>query len=84
MLASRLVALSALSLALVSTAAWADETASEHPGHTVTLETIRIKGRPARPSVAVAVNPMVPRAPLPQLRRPLVDSTGAAIERDPF
>jgi hypothetical protein len=101
MRASRIVALSAFSLALCSTAAWADETvaapatkASVTMGETpkppaakrgeYTLDTTIIHGRPARPNVAVDISRLIPRAPLSELRKPLVDRIGAAIEKDPF
>ena len=83
MRAPTIVALSTLSLALcTSAAALADETAKPAQ-KTVTVE-VKIKGRPARPSAAVDVSRLVPRAPLPELRQPLLDRIGAAAEKDPF
>jgi hypothetical protein len=86
--ASRIVALSAFSLALISTAASAEETAAPaHPARkdrVITLAPVVIPGRLQRPMVAVDVARLVPRAPLPALRKPLVDRIGAAVENDPF
>jgi hypothetical protein len=86
MRASRILALTAFSLALCSTA-WADETAkpaAKPRGNAFTLDEIKIKGRIQRPLVAIDINRLVPRAPLPDLRQPLVERIGAAVESDPF
>jgi hypothetical protein len=86
MRASRIVALLAFSLALCSTA-WADETAkpaAKPRGNVIVLEVVKIKGKPQRPLVAVDINRLVPRAPLPELRQPLVERIAAAVENDPF
>jgi len=85
MRASTILALAAFSLALVSTAAWADETAKPMPrGNVVTLPVVKIQGRPQHPQVVVNVARLVPRAPLPELRRPLVDGAGTAVDKDPL
>jgi hypothetical protein len=85
MLASRLVALSVLSLAFVSTAAWAEETAKPARKERVyTLDKIVIPGRVQRPHVMVDVNKVVQKAPLPELKKALVDPIGKAVESDPF
>jgi hypothetical protein len=78
---SKLLALTVVPVALLSSTAWAEEKTEKG---TVTLETIKIKGRPARPNVAIDVARLVPRAPLPELRQPLIQRIGAAVERDPF
>ena len=84
MCASRLVALSVFSLALFSTAAWADETAKAAPKDKVTVVPgITVQG-PRHVPVSVDVARLVPRAPLPDLRQPLVDRIAAAAENDPF
>ena len=79
MRASTIVALAAFSLALCSTAARADEIA----GKTVTVE-LKIKGRRVAPQASFDVSRLVQRAPLPELRKPLLDRIGAAAEKDPF
>ncbi len=84
MRASRLVALSVFSLALFSTAAWADETAKPALKNKVTVVSgITIQG-PHHVAVSVDVARLVPRAPLPDLRQPLVDRIAAAADNDPF
>jgi hypothetical protein len=83
--ASRLVTLSVFSLALVSTAAWADGTTKPRPqARVVELDPTVITGKPARPLVAVDVSRIVPRAPLPDLRQPLLDRIAAAADNEPF
>lgn len=85
MRAPTILAFSAFSLALCSTAAWAEETAAPAPkGNVVTTEMVKIKGRRQVPSAVVDVNRMVPRAPLPELRKPLAERIAAAVEKDPF
>jgi hypothetical protein len=86
MRSSKVVALSVLSLALCSTAAWADEPAAvtKTAKGVYTMETQHISLRTPRPHVTVDINRMVPRAPLPELRQPLVERIGAAVEKDPF
>jgi hypothetical protein len=87
MRASRILALTAFSLALCSTAAWAEETAkpaAKPRGNEITLDVVKIKGRAPRPQVTVDINKLVPRAPLPELRTPLVDRIAAPVEKDPF
>lgn len=42
------------------------------------------KVRPPRPAVAIDVARVVPRAPLPDLRQPLADRIGKAVEKAPF
>ncbi len=85
MLAAKLVALSVFSLALVSTAAWADETAKPAPRKGVfEIDSTIVHGKPSRPQVAVDVSRLVPRAPLPDLRQPLIDRIAAAAENNPF
>jgi hypothetical protein len=82
--ASRILALAAVSLSLFTTAAWADETVKPAPKHKViVVDMPPIKGF-APPVVAVDVARVVQRAPLPDLRKPLVDRIAAAVERDPF
>ena len=84
MRASRIVALSVFSLALFSTAAWADETAKPAAkGNVTVVPGITIKG-PHHVGVSVDVARIIPRAPLPDLRQPLVDRIAAAAENDPF
>ncbi len=48
------------------------------------LDKIIVSSHPQRPMVAVDVARLVPRAPLPDLRQPLVDRIAAAVEKDPF
>ena len=81
----RLVALSVLSLALFSTAAWADETAKPAPtkGNVTVIEGITITGR-HHLGLTADVARVIPKAPLPDLRQPLVDRIAAAAEKDPF
>ncbi|APR79647.1 Hypothetical protein A7982_04994 [Minicystis rosea] len=72
-----------LAVGLWSTAAAADETAKPAKG-TITVEPTHIKARPPRPAVAVDVGRVVPRAPLPDLRQPLVERIGKAVDGAPF
>jgi hypothetical protein len=85
MRASRFIALSAFSLCLGSTAASADETAKPAPREKViVLDPLPpIRGR-APHLLSVDLARLIPRVPLPQLRQPLVDRIGAAVEKDPF
>ncbi len=78
-----IVALSAFSFALLSTAAFADDTAKP-AGKTTTVEEVKIKGKRQRPAVAIDVARLIPRAPLPELRQPLADRISGAVEKDPF
>ncbi len=85
MRAPPIVALTTLSLALCSAfagSARADETARPQ-GKTITIE-LKIKARRTSPNAAVDVARLIPRAPLPELRQPLLDRIGAAAEKDPF
>jgi hypothetical protein len=87
MRARTIAGLTTLSLALIASAAAAEEKApavKQAAGRVVTLETITIPGRIQRPHAVVDVNRLVPRAPLPELRKSLVDRIGNAIEKDPF
>lgn len=45
---------------------------------------VKIVGRRQVPSASIDVARLVPRAPLPQLRKPLVDRIGAAVDKAPF
>ncbi len=84
MRAPTIVALSTLSLALCSTAAGTAHADEAVPaGKTVTVE-IKIKGRAPHPGAAIDVARLVQRAPLPELRHPLLDRIGAAAEKEPF
>ena len=83
MRAVTMVALPAFLLALSATA-WAEEKAAPAPRKVIVTEEVKIKGRPARPHVSVDINKLVPRAPLPELRTPLVERIAAAVEKDPF
>jgi hypothetical protein len=79
------VALSTLSLVLCAAAAHAEDQAPPAPrGNVVTLEVVRIRGRVPLPQVAIDINRLVRKAPLPELKKPLVDRIGAAVEKDPF
>ena len=85
MIASKLLASSALALAFWSTAAAADETAKPPVrGNVVTVATVKINARPQTPHVAIDVARLVPRAPLPEMRQLFVDRIGQAVEGAPF
>jgi hypothetical protein len=92
MRSSTILALSAFSLALSSTAAWADGAAPAPAASSVkgavkgvyNMEETHIVGRNPRPHVSIDINRLVPRSPLPELRQPLVERIGAAVEKDPF
>jgi hypothetical protein len=45
---------------------------------------VKITGRRQVPSAAIDVARLVPRAPLPELRKPLVHRIGAAVDKAPF
>jgi hypothetical protein len=79
-----IVALSVLSLALSSASAFADETAkpAAKKGNVIVVPGVDVKGR-APWGCMVDVARVVQRAPLPELRKPLVDIAAAA-DRDPF
>jgi hypothetical protein len=83
MRARMIAALTTLSLAVFATAAHAEEKAAPR-GTEITLERTIINLRAPRPHALVDVNRLVPRAPLPELRKSLVDRIGNAIEKDPF
>ncbi len=87
MRARTIAGLTTLSLALIASAASAEEKKPAAPpaaGHVITVEPVTIPGRVQRPHVMVDVNRLVPRAPLPELRKSLVDRIGNPIEKDPF
>jgi hypothetical protein len=96
MRASTIVALSAFSLALMTSSARAEETAAPpdpckapqaaqpQTKGAVTIAPVCIKGRPQRPNVAIDVSRLVPRAPLPELRRSFVERIASAVGNDPF
>jgi hypothetical protein len=84
MRASIIVAVT-LATGLWSAAAAADGTpdAVKKDGVWVFRET-KIALRPPRPAVVVDVARAVPRAPLQELRQPLIDRIAKAVERAPF
>jgi hypothetical protein len=93
MRASRIVALSAFSLALCSTAAWAEETASAASAATPpagpvkgvwTMPVVKIHGRRVQPQVSIQIIRVDPSSVLSELRKPADDRSSAAVERDPF
>jgi hypothetical protein len=87
MRSSTIMALSAFTLALSSSAAWADGAAPaavKTAKGTYIMEEQHISLRAPRPHVTVDINRLVPRAPLPELRAALVERIGAAVEKDPF
>ncbi len=71
-------------VSLCTTAALADPACKKTARGTVTCDEVVVPGRPQHPNVAVDVARLVPRAPLPELRKSLVERIGAAVERDPF
>jgi hypothetical protein len=83
---SMVMGLPAFFLALSATAALADETAAPAPtrAKVYTTEGIVITLRPPRPHAVAEINRLVPRAPLPELRQPLLDRISAVVEKDPF
>jgi hypothetical protein len=86
MRASTIVALSTFSLALCSTmasSARADETATPSAKKGTIEIGVKITGR-RPPRMTVDVARLVQKAPLPELRQPLLDRIGAAAEKDPF
>lgn len=84
MSASRIGAAAAVVLSLVSTAAFAEDAAPVVAKKGEITIPIKIYGRRQLPAVAIDVRALVPRAPLPELRKPLVDRIGAAVEKAPF
>ena len=79
-----LVALPALSLALLSPAAHAEETTRSAPRSVVIIvDGCRIRGH-APPFRTFDIPPVVPRLPLSELKKPLVERIAAAVEKDPF
>jgi hypothetical protein len=86
MRASRIVAAAALAVGFWSTAALADGTGDCHKTArgTITCDETKFVLHPPRPAVAVDVGRLVPRAPLPELRKSLVDRIAQAVESDPF
>jgi hypothetical protein len=82
MRASTILGLCAFILGSASASAFADDTAAPVKKQTV-LTGITISSHKPVP-VSVDVARMVERVPLKPLRRPLVDPTGAAIDKAPF
>lgn len=85
MSAAKIGAAVVLALGCWSGVAAADET----PAPVVSKKgeiTIQVKiyGRRQVPSASIDVARLVPRAPLPELKKPLVDRIGAAVESAPF
>ncbi len=81
--ASKVVALSVFSLSLLTTAAWADETATPAPkGNVFVMQTVMIKGH--KMGLVLDVARLGQKAPLPDLRKPLLDGIATAADRDPF
>lgn len=74
---------------ILATGLWTTAAAAEEPdvvkkdGAYVYKEIIFKLRRPL-PAAAIDVNRVVPRAPLPELRQPLVDRIGKAVDKAPF
>jgi hypothetical protein len=86
MRASRSVVVAVLAIGSWSATALAEgtPTCKSTARGTWTCDEVVVPGRPQRPNVAVDVSRLVPRAPLPDLRKSLVDRIGQAVESDPF
>ncbi len=82
MRASTVVGLSVFLFGSVAAVAQAQAEEKAAKPATVVLPVV-IKGRRPVPST-VDVSKMVMRAPLPELRKPLIDPSGNALDRDPF
>jgi hypothetical protein len=78
---SRIVALSAFFVGSLASVAYADETEPK-PEKAPTVIKLIIKGRRSVP-MSVDVSRMVMKAPLPDLKKPLVDPS-VGVDRDPF
>jgi hypothetical protein len=73
-----------LAMATLTATAAAEETAPVKKNGVYYFDDIVIPGRPQRPMVAVDIGRAIARTPLPDLRKPLVDYLGRAVEKDPF
>ncbi len=84
MRASTIVGLAVFAFGSVSAVAFAEETApAAKKQRVIVVDMGPIKGhRPVAPSVDIARKVM--KAPLPELRKPLVDPAGTSIDAAPF
>jgi hypothetical protein len=74
-----------LATGLFSAAAAADDTPDVVKKNGVwEFKETKIALRPPRPAAVIDVTRAVPRAPLPDLRQPLIDRIGKAVEIAPF
>jgi hypothetical protein len=78
---SRIVALSAFFVGSLASVAHAEETDAK-PAKAPTVIKLVIKGRRAIP-MSLDVSRLVMKAPLPDLKKPLVDPS-VGVDRDPF
>lgn len=62
-----------LAVGLFSVAASAEEPKPVPQKGVITTEVVKIFARPSRPQVGIDVARLVPRAPLPALRQPMLD-----------
>lgn len=82
--AARIGAAVAVALGLWSGVASADEEAPVVTEKGKITIRVKITGRRQHPTAAIDVARLVPRAPLPELKKPLVDRIGTAVESAPF
>jgi hypothetical protein len=74
-----------LAAGLWSTAAAADDTPDVVKKNGVYIfKEFKFVLRPPRPTAVVDMMRSTPRAPLPELRQPLLDRIGQAVDKDPF
>lgn len=84
MTAAKIGAALFLAMACFTSVAAAEEKAPVKRDGVYYFDDIFIPGHPQRPMVAIDIGRMIARAPLPDLRKPLVDHIGKAVEKDPF
>jgi hypothetical protein len=69
---------------LWSTLACAEEKAPVKRNGVYVFDDLIVSARRQRPQAGIDVARLVPRAPLPELRQPLVERIAKAVEKDPF
>ena len=75
----------AVAIGCIGSAAMAEETKAPPPQKgVINLDKVIIKLRPPHPLVATDVAKLAPKMTLSELRQPLVDRIGKAVEKDPF
>jgi hypothetical protein len=84
MSAAKVGAAVVLAVGLFSVAASAEEPKAAPQKGVITTDVVKIFLRPQRPQVGIDVARLVPRAPLPDLRQPMLDRLAKTADKSCF